>query len=150
MAIKIPKEANRLKGYTVATGVTIVGGMVVTKDSADTTGATVKLADGTTANYPLGLALETNVAYSDSSRYYDDYAKGGKVGSTWGPAIVEVYDDGRGSPFDNSQTYTINCAIYCGADGRLTVAGGASGLLQIGWCDRVPSSNDKLRVRLII
>ena len=148
MAIKIKKETNRLKGFNVASGVTLVAGMVVTKDATDSTGETIKLSDGTTANYPLGLSLETNVVFSDGAKYYDDYAKGGKVGSTWGPAIVELYDDGRGSPYVTTDTYNINDPVYCDGNGRITSTPG--GKIQIGWVDKTPENDGILGVRIII
>ena len=149
MAIKVPVEANRLPGYIVKDGVTLVAGMVIAKDPSVGAGSTIMLSDGTTTNAPLGLALDTNVSYDDPQQYYDDFARGGLVSSTYGPVIAEIWDDGRGSPYDNTQSYTVNEPLYCGADGRITNQ--LAGLLQVGWVDKVPtSSSATLKIRVLI
>lgn len=149
MAIAIPIEVNRTKGYLVKTGTTLVAGMVVTKDPTDSTGETIMLSDGTTTNKPMGLALDTNVAYSDSSQYYDDFAKGGYVALSYGPILAELSDDGRGSPYISTVSYTVNEAVYCGSDGRITNV--KNGTISIGNVDKVPSSTSAtLRVRIAL
>ena len=142
MAIKILK-GDRSRGYDLADGITLVGGMGVIKSSSDATGETITLISGAGQTI-FGLSVESNVAYSTQGYKFDDFNRGGKVSTTLGPCLVELSDDGRGSPFLSTVTYTVDQPVYAGTDGRITnVANGPI----IGYVDKT-NSDGVLRIRI--
>jgi hypothetical protein len=146
MAIKPVQEVRRTKGYSVKSGVNIVAGQPVVKDPGDSTGKTIVLAAGITQAF--GIALETNFPFEDPTRFYDDYARGGLVSTTLN-GIWEIWDDGRGSPYDTAQTYVIGQALYVNSVGQVTNDDTLGSI--IGYVDKVPTSvTDSLVVKLVI
>lgn len=105
-----------------ATGVgNLFGGQVVTSDTTDASGKTIKLFNGqgavsTTNPKPLGLVFEssvlfpvTNTANPDGQAGYGydniNYARGGVYSVFHRPGnIVEVFDDGRATNLVNRVT----------------------------------------------
>lgn len=148
MSIKIlgSGNENRKPGKSVKTGVSIISGQPVMLDPADTTGETIMVGAGTT--HIVGFALETNIAPLDPSQLYDDYNRGGLISYVVGSGIeLEIWDDGRGAPFDTAQTYTIEQALYSGATGLVTNQ--ANGTI-IGYVTKVNTSvTDSLRFQLV-
>jgi len=153
MAIIIKKEVNRHWGLSVTSGVTVVAGMVGRFDTTDTTGATATTAVAASAN-AIGLFLESNVAKGTglglNSR--SDTNGSDKVSVATNGGWFLIYDDGRGCPYDNSQTYTLGQPLWTNAYGRVTNVATASGITnQIGICTKVPTTaTDSLGVKLLV
>lgn len=149
MAIQILNSGveQRKPGYTVKTGVSVISGKPVQYDPNDTTGATIMLGDGNSMT--MGFALETNVAPTSPSVNYDDYNRGGLVAYTCGMGVeMKIWDDGRGAPYDTTQTYVMNQAVYCGATGLVTNQ--VNGTI-IGYVTKVPTSaTDALIIKSVI
>ncbi len=148
MSIKIlgTGNENRKPGKTVRTGESIISGIPVILDPSDTTGETIMVHAGTTL--PVGLALETNVAPTVTNVLYDDYNRGGLVSYMSGTGVeVEIWNDGRGAPYDTAQTYTIGALVYANAG----VVSNQSNGTAIGQVTKVPTSvTDSLRIQLLI
>lgn len=147
MAINILK-GERSRGYDIVSGITVLGGMGVYKSSTDTTGETLTLSAGGTTVF--GLAVESNVQYSTIGYKFDDYDRGDKVSTTLGPGLVEIWNDGRGAPYDDSKTYTLGQPLYIDANGRVSNSAINSSAPRIGYVDKPPTTvGDTLRIRLI-
>lgn len=151
MAISITKEVNRLAGLDIASGLTVVSGMIAALDTSDTTGATVTKAS--TKGPYLGLFMETNVSTGTGLNQRDETAGSNKLSVMTNGGYALVWDDGRGCPYLPSDTYTINCMLYSNSDGRITSSAPvtAAGMTNIvGYCTKVPtSSTDSLGVKLV-
>jgi hypothetical protein len=120
MQVKSNGMEVRKPGYTPKASVSILSGQPVMFDSADTTGATITLSDGS-SNVTVGFALESNVAPLSSWYFYDAYNRGGLISYVTGNGNeVEVWNDGRGCPFVVTDTYTVGSAIYASATGYVT------------------------------
>lgn len=148
MAIKIMFNGVEVRkpGYTVKTGQSILAGQPVMLDTADTTGATIMLADGATI---VGFALETNVSPITMSYLYDDYNRGGLISAVAGNGgELEVWNDGRGDVYDFTQTYTIRQLVYVGTDGKITNQANGN---SIGFVTKAPAGvGTALRIQLTL
>lgn len=149
MAIKtLSGYAETKPGLTPKSGVSILGGQPVSLDTTDTTGQTIMLSAGSSV---VGLALESNVAPLSLNYFYDDYNRGGLITYTCGSgAEIEVYNDGRGCPFDTTVTFVIGQDVYATVDGKISNVQ-LFGAPRIGFVTKVPfSATDSLKIQLSI
>ena len=112
----------RSNGCTPKTGVTILAGNVVRLDPADTTGATITLADGGCGSQ--GFANESNSAPISANYFYDDIARGGLISYSRGQMRIELFNDGRGDVYTQGDTYIPGELVYSSAVGVITVTAG--------------------------
>lgn len=145
MAIKVLFNGQEIRksGYDKAvTTETILAGNPISL----VTDSTITKANG--ASFVVGFALEDTTGLTNVYEDYDNYNRGGKISAVKGSAgELEVNDDGRGSIFDTTQTYTINQALYVGATGLITNQSNGS---IIGYVTKVPvTPNDTLKFQLV-
>lgn len=149
MAIRILANGVEIRkpGYSAQTGVSVIAGYPMNLAASDSTGQTLIRADGSTQI--LGFALETNVAPASASVYYDDYNRGGLVSLVSGNGVeIEIWDDGRGAPYDTTQSYVVNQALYVGSTGLVTNQSNGS---VIGYVTEVPTSaTDVLKLQITL
>jgi hypothetical protein len=131
MGIRVLRESSgsRTPGYSVKAGVSIVGGLAVTLDDANT----IKLFVATATASPLGIALDSNVMFplqntadptnqAGQGMDYTNYNRGGLISVLTSGAEVEVFDDGRSvGPFSaTNNTFLLNGVVYAeAATGKL-------------------------------
>jgi len=148
---RILYEVTRTSGYKIASGITVVSGMVAQLSTADTTGETITLANS--YGPYRGIFLETNVASGTGLNQRDETSGSSRlsVASGHGTEIL-IWDDGRGCPYNPSDNYTINVPLSCDANGRVTTTFAAAGITNtVGWVTKVPSSStDSLGIKLNI
>jgi hypothetical protein len=138
MAIRILSNGVEVRkpGYTAYTGVSVIAGYPMNLGDFDSTGKTLIRADGTTQI--IGFALETNVAPTSMSVYYDDYNRGTLISLVTGNGgELEIWDDGRGAPYDTTQSYKVNQALYVSTAGLVTNQSNGS---VIGYVTKLPTS----------
>lgn len=149
MAIQVLTSGGeqRKPGLTPKTGYTIIGGTPAMLDAADSTGQTIMPSQG--SSNCIGLALETTSTFTDPTVDYDNRARGGLVSYVCGAGNeVLIWDDGRGCPFDATQTYIVGQKLYAGTTGLVTnqVNGDAIGIVT-----KVPTSaTDTMKLLLRI
>jgi len=130
VAIRVRREVNRSEGRLPASGVNILAGQAVMIDGD---GKFTNFADAGSTLTPYGLADVSNVtlplAGSDGVTVgqgydYTNFARGGLVGAFLNGGEFSLFDDGRGKPFIDTDTYLVNGKVYVvksGADtGKIT------------------------------
>lgn len=133
MAVRVIRENNRTEGKIKASAsANIIAGMPIVLATA----SEVKVYDDATfADVPHGIAAQStellpfapadgNVAGEGLN--YTDYARGGLVSAFTNGSELELFDDGRGAPYEPADTYVLNRAVYAKENGLITsvVAGG--------------------------
>jgi len=147
MALKVVKEVNRLQGLKVAPGLTICAGQVAKLLSTDTAGETATV--GNTGPY-IGLFMDTNISTGLGLNQRDETSGSGLVSVMTNGGYVLVWNDGRGSPYVTTDTYTIGAALYSDENGRITTSGSGTTNL-VGYCTKVPASaTDSLGIKLVV
>ena len=127
MALRVIRENNRTEGLAVAVGVTaIIAGQPLTLATA----TTVKpYDDATFADVPLGIAGESTaqppiapISGQTAGQGYDytNFARGGLVSAFTTGSILELFDDGRGAPYEPADTYVLNRSVYAKENGLVT------------------------------
>lgn len=98
----------------------ILQGQPIQMNPADDTGASITAADGTTEM--VGFADVSNIVPVSASVDYDNYNRGGKVGYICGAGVELALSnaDGRGAPFDTTQTYHVGQKVYVSAAKKVT------------------------------
>lgn len=147
MAIKILANGVEIRKPGKTPSGDILGGNPVNLVVSDSSGNTIMVANGTTM--PVGYAIETTVAYSDPTRFYDDYARGGMVSYVCGSGVeIEVWNDGRGDVFDTTQSYKVNQKLYVNANGLISNQSNGD---AIGLVTKAPAnSSDSLKLQSLI
>jgi len=127
MAVKVLKEVNRHPGLKRADeNVDIIAGQPLVKVTNDT------IAAYSGSGVPYGLAAESTkqLEVGDSESHagkgfdYTGYARGGYVGAFMDGGMLELYDDGRGAPYETGDTYNLNAKVYANASGKITADAG--------------------------
>jgi len=156
MALRVIRETGRTAAYDMDSGATIISGQPLMLASA------TELApfDGTAGAQPLGLALEDsqvpdlqNMSGPTAGVGYDytNFARGGKFSMLTDGGEVELFDDGRGAPFETGDTFALNMPVYANSDGLITSDDNSGGNPQVGVCTGVTGSPvTLLRVKLTI
>lgn len=126
MALRVIRENNRSEGLLPATGVTIIQGQPLVLASA----TTVKpYDDATFADKVFGIAAEDTVQNPIAPASgqtvgegfdYTDFARGGKVSVFHTGSVLELFDDGRGAPYEAGDTYVLNRPVYAKENGLVT------------------------------
>lgn len=135
MAIKPPKEINRMPGYAVlkgSDGVTNVSEILAGQAVRIVDSSTITLADGSlsaTSYAVFGIASDTTTAYSAGGKYtiQDDFAKNGYVGCYINGGVFEVWNDGRGAVFASDVVNApVGSALYIDSSGCWTITAGSA------------------------
>lgn len=125
MAVRIIRENNRSAGKKPKNGVDIIAGQPVVLDTADT----LKPYDSDSIKV-YGIAAESTeqLPIAPSSGLtagegfnYTDFARGGLVSTFQNGSVLELFDDGRGAPYETNDTYALNVAVHAKANGLLSV-----------------------------
>lgn len=130
MAVRVIRENNRTEGLKPATGVTaIIAGQPLTLATA----TTVKPYDDVAwLDIPLGIAAESTAQppiaplsgqTAGEGFDYTNFARGGLVSAFTTGSILELYDDGRGAPYEAADTYVLNRPVYAKENGKVTSDG---------------------------
>ena len=154
MAVRIIRENNRTEGLLPT--VAVIAGQPLVKASA----STVKpYDDATFADHVLGIAAETTVqppiaplsGNTVGEGYnYTDFARGGLVSCFVNGSELELFDDGRGAPYETADTYVLNRAVYAKENGKITSAVGGGRQLIGSVVDFEGSPVTRLRVKLSV
>jgi len=139
MAVRVIRENNRTEGKKKATAAPdIIAGMPVVLASASEVKA---YDDATFADVPHGIAAQSTAllpfAPADGNVVgeglnYTDYARGGLVSAFTNGSELELFDDGRGAPYEPADTYVLNRPVYAKENGLVTsVVGGGRQLIGI-------------------
>jgi len=132
MAVRVIRENNRTDGMKKqAAAPDIIAGMPLVLASA----SEVKpYDDATFADVPHGIAAQSTellpFAPADGNAVgqglnYTDFARGGLVSAFCNGSELELYDDGRGAPYEAADTYVLNRPVYAKENGLITsVVGG--------------------------
>jgi hypothetical protein len=129
MAIRQIKEVNRSAGAKIFSG-NIVGGMAL-QINAD--GTVQPWVASQTVGQPYGLAIESNIIFplqpangevAGQGFDYTNFNRGGLESVYLNGGDFVLYNDGRGYPYDATQTYAVNHPVYTSAvtDGIITSA----------------------------
>lgn len=129
MAIRVIRETNRTSGLAPVTGVAVIAGQPLLLATA----ATVRpYNDATFAAVPLGLACESTAQLplapasgltAGEGYDYTNFARGGLVSCFVDGGEFELYDDGRGAPYETADTYVLNGKLYAKENGKVTSDG---------------------------
>lgn len=131
MAIRVIREVNRSEGKSPKTGVDIIAGMPLLFEA----GTVKPYDDSGFHNTPYGLAAETTVQFpiaptsgltAGEGFDYTNFARGGLVSAFINGGEFDLFDDGRGAPYQTGDTYTINHSVYVGDDGLITSTNGGN------------------------
>lgn len=127
MAVRVIREVNRTSGLTPT--VAIIAGQPLTLASS----STVKpYDDATWADLPFGIAAESTQQppiaplsglTAGEGFNYTDFARGGLVSAFTNGSELELYDDGRGAPYETGDTYVLNRPVYAKENGKVTSVG---------------------------
>jgi len=153
MAIRILKEVSRDGGRLPSVGASIIAGVAIQLDTADT----VKpfLAAGGTV--PLGLASDSNVTQPLQGAGgltvgvgydYTNFNRGGLIGCFLNGGVFELYNDGTGNPFVLAPVapYALNKPVYANGSGLSTAD--AAGNMLVGYCMKVVNAGNATTMRL--
>lgn len=154
MAVRVIRETNRTGGLTPT--VAVIAGQPLVLASA----STVKpYDDATFADVPFGIAGESTAQppiaplsglTAGEGYNYTDFARGGLVSAFSQGSELELYDDGRGAPYEAADTYVLNRPVYAKENGKVTSAvGGGRQLIGIV-TDFEGSPVTRLRVKFSI
>jgi hypothetical protein len=130
MAVRVIRENNRTEGLKPATGVTaIIAGQPLVLATA----TTVKpYDDGSWLDLPFGIAAESTAQppiapmsgqTAGEGFDYTNFARGGLVSAFTTGSILELFDDGRGAPYEAADTYVLNRPVYAKENGKVTSVG---------------------------
>jgi hypothetical protein len=153
MAVRVIRENNRSEGLKPHTGVTaIIAGQPLVKASA----TTVKPHD-TLADVVFGIAAESTGQLpiaplsgltAGEGFDYTNFARGGLVSCFVNGSELELYDDGHGVPFTDTDTYTLNREVYADESTGLITSDATGGRKAIGSVTDVEGSPvTRLRVK---
>lgn len=157
MAVRVFRENNRTEGLKPGDAVTsIIAGQPLTLVDA----SHVKpYDDATFADIPFGIAAETTTQHpiapmsgltAGEGFDYTDFARGGLVSAFTTGSILELYDDGRGAPYEPADTYVLNRPVYAKENGLVTSAVGGGRQLIGSVLDFEGSPVTRLRVKFTI
>jgi len=158
MAVRVIRENNRNEGLVKDSG--FVGEIIAGQPLVLATASTVKpYADGSFADIPLGIAADSTeippLAPSSGQVAgegfdYTNFARGGKVAVFQDGSELELFDDGRGAPYEDGDTYVLNRPVFAKENGLVTsVVGG--GRQQIGSVvDFAGSPVSRLRIKFTV
>ena len=129
MALRIIKEVNRSVGYPVLSG-NIVAGNLLMLDTANS-GSVLPWLHTNTSGQPFGLAAESNIFFplqpangevAGQGFDYTNFNRGGLMSAFNNGGDFDLYNDGRGYPYDATATYAINAPVYAShaTDGLIT------------------------------
>lgn len=133
MAVRVIRENNRTEGKKKeAAAPDIIAGQPVVYASATEVKA---YDDGAFLDVPHGIAAQSTAllpfAPADGNVVgeglnYTDYARGGLVSAFTNGSELELFDDGRGAPYEPADTYVLNRVVYAKENGLITsvIAGG--------------------------
>lgn len=154
MAVRVIRENNRSEGK--APSVAVIAGQPIMFATA----STVKpYDDGTFAARPYGIAAESTtplpiapVTGLTAGQGYDytNFARGGLVSAFITGSELELFDDGRGAPYEPADSYALNGPIYAKENGLLTSAIGGGRQLIGSVVDFEGSPVTRLRVKFTI
>jgi hypothetical protein len=162
MALSIVREVNRSIGLSLASGATIISGQpLMLVPTASGTATQVKPFDGSVTNSkPYGLALEDsqflplqNASAPDQTAGqgydYTNFARGGLYSALLDGGEVQLFSDGRGYPFLQTDTWFIGAPVYANSSGLITATAGSNPL--IGYCTGFTGSPaTMLQVKIVI
>lgn len=124
MAVRVIRETNRTGGLTPT--VAVIAGQPLVLASA----STVKPYDDVTwADVPFAIAAESTEQppiaplsglTAGEGYNYTDFARGGLVSGFSQGSELELYDDGRGAPYEVADTYVLNRPVYAKENGLVT------------------------------
>jgi len=127
MAVRVIRENNRTEGKKKAAAAPdIIAGMPLVLASASEVKA---YDDATFADVPHGIAAQStellpfapaNGNVVGEGLNYTDFARGGLVSAFVNGAELELYDDGRGAPYETGDTYVLNRPVYAKENGLIT------------------------------
>jgi len=154
MAVRVIRETNRVSGLTPT--VAVIAGQPLVLASA----STVKpYDDATFADVPFAIAAESTAQppiaplsglTAGEGYNYTDFARGGLVGGFSQGSELELYDDGRGAPYEPADTYVLNRPVYAKENGKVTSAVGGGRQLIGVVTDFEGSPVTRLRVKFSI
>jgi hypothetical protein len=155
MAVRVIRENNRTEGLKPATGVlAIIAGQPLTLATA----STVKpYDDATYADIPFGIAAESTTIpplaplsglTAGEGFDYTNFARGGLVSAFTTGSILELYDDGRGAPYEPADVYVLNRAVYAKLNGKVSSVPTAQLIGSV--IDFEGSPVTRLRVKFVI
>jgi hypothetical protein len=127
MAVRVIRENNRTDGLKKASAAPhIIAGMPLVLASA----SEVKPYDDSRFDdIPFGIAAQSTellpFAPADGNVVgeglnYTDYARGGLVSAFCNGSELELFDDGRGAPYEPADTYVLNRPVYAKENGLIT------------------------------
>ena len=155
MALRIIKEVNRTEGLLPAASQDIIQGHPLVLATA----STVKLVDDV-LDKVLGLAAEdvvqnpiapTSGQVVGEGFDYTDFARGGKVSAFTNGGIFELFDDGRGAPYEINDTYVLNRPVFASQSNGLITSVGTGSRQEIGSVvDFEGSPVTRLRIKLTV
>jgi len=124
MAVRVIRENNRTEGLTPT--VDIIAGQPLVLASA----TTVKpYDDATKADKAFGIAAESTVKLpiaplsgltAGEGFDYTNFARGGLVSAFTTGSVLELFNDGRGAPYEPADTYVLNRPVYAKPNGLVT------------------------------
>lgn len=129
MAVRVIRENNRTEGFVPT--VAVIAGQPLVKATA----SSVKpYDDATFADLVWCIAAESTQqppiaplsGQTVGEGYnYTDFARGGLVSGFTNGSELEMFDDGRGAPYEPADTYVLNRPVYAKENGKITsVVGG--------------------------
>ncbi len=127
MAVRVIRETNRTGGLTPT--VAVIAGQPLVLASA----STVKPYDDVAwLDVPFAIAAESTEQpaiaplsglTAGEGYNYTDFARGGLVSGFSQGSELELYDDGRGAPYEVADTYVLNRPVYAKENGLVTSVG---------------------------
>jgi len=138
MAIRVLKEVDRLEGFPIETGATIIAGQPVKLTSAgkilpfDAAAGEAAIGFADVHTQPLPIAPVGGGPTVGLGYDYTDFARGGLVGAYIDGGVFEMYDDGRGAPYVTTDTYVVNKPVYANAAGKVTSV--STDNFLVGYC----------------
>jgi hypothetical protein len=151
MAVRVIRENNRTEGLTPT--VAVIAGQPLVKASA----TTVKpYDDATFADHVWAIAAESTQQppiaplsgqTAGEGFNYTDFARGGLVSGFTNGSELELYDDGRGAPYEAADTYVLNRAVYAKENGKVTSAVGGGRQIIGSVVDFEGSPVTRLRIK---
>jgi hypothetical protein len=156
MAIRLIREVNRSEGKAPVTGVDIIAGQPLLFATATTVRP---YNDATFAAHPYGLAAESTAQLplapatgltAGEGYDYTNFARGGLVSVFMNGGEFELFDDGRGAPYETGDTYALNAPVYAKENGKVTADGTGGRKLVGSVVDVEGSPVTRLRIKLAI
>ncbi len=155
MAVRIIRENNRSEGRKKVTAAPdiIAGQPLLLAANKET-----KAYDDTShVAFPYGIAAESTeqlpIAPASGQTVgegfdYTNFNRGGLVGAFVNGSELELFDDGRGKPFDDSVTYALNDKAFAGDNGLVTNDDDSAAANKIGSIVDFDVANGTKRLRV--